>query len=196
MTTSSPAQSPAARDTFDTGPLSWVIGEIREALNRSRAAIHDAVAQDAEAQLTTMRHAKSYLHQAHGALQIVDIDGIVIITETVEDLLERVDSKQLALTKELAVAIGNGYQALIEYLDELLSGMPHQPVRLFPYYRALLEARGAERIHPADLFFPNLAIRPQLPPVEPGRTARPSKYMVISRRPCCPFSGVRIATRN
>lgn len=179
MTTSSPAQSPVARDPFDTGPLSWVIGEIREALSRSRAAIHDAVAQDAEVQLTTMRHAKSYLHQAHGALQIVDVDGIAIITETVEDLLERVDSKQLALTKDLAVAIGNGYQALIEYLDELLSGMPHQPVRLFPYYRALLEARGAERIHPADLFFPNLAIRPQLPPVEPGRTAKPSKYMVM-----------------
>src|SRR5690606_20810967 len=34
----------------------------------------------------------------------------------------------------------------------------------FPYYRALLQVRGAERIHPADLFFPNLAIRPQLPP--------------------------------
>jgi len=177
MTTSSPAQSTA--DRFDTGPLSWVIGEIREALNRSKAALHDAAGQDADAQQTSLRLAKTYLHQAHGALQIVDVDGIAIITETVEDLLERVDTRQLAMTKELAVAVDGSYQALIEYLDELLSGMPHQPVRLFPYYRALLEARGAERVHPADLFFPNLAIRPQLPAADEARSARPSKYMVM-----------------
>jgi len=179
MTTSSPAQSPAARDQFDTGPLSWVIGEIREALNRSKSALHDAVAQDADARQTSLRLAKTYLHQAHGALQIVDVDGIAIITETVEDLLERVDAGQIAMTRELAVAIDGSYQALVEYLDELLSGMPHQPIRLFPYYRTLLEARGAERVHPADLFFPNLSIRPQLPPVEPGRAVRPSKFMVM-----------------
>ncbi len=51
----------------------------------------------------------------------------------------------------------HAYQALLEYLEELLAGLPHQPVRLFPYYRSLLQVRGAERIHPADLFFPNLA---------------------------------------
>ncbi|HYD60652.1 MAG TPA: Hpt domain-containing protein [Noviherbaspirillum sp.] len=197
MTTSSPAQTPAARDSFDTGPLSWVIGEIREALNRSKGAIHEAVSQDADAQITSLRHAKSFLHQAHGALQIVDVDGIALITETVEDLLDRVDAKQLALSKELALAIDNGYQALIEYLDELLSGMPHQPVRLFPYYRTLLEARGAERIHPADLFFPNLAVRPQLPLAEPSRAARPSKYMVMRQhfeRALLPF--LRSSERN
>ncbi|WP_420476085.1 Hpt domain-containing protein [Noviherbaspirillum sp. ST9] len=179
MTTSPPAQPTAAQDQFDTGPLSWVIGEIREALNRSKSALHDAASQDADAQLTSLRLAKTYLHQAHGALQIVDVDGIAIITETVEDLLERVDGGQIAMTKELAVAIDGSYQALVEYLDELLSGVPHQPVRLFPYYRSLLEARGAERIHPADLFFPNLAIRPQLPPIEQDRAARPSKFMVM-----------------
>jgi chemosensory pili system protein ChpA (sensor histidine kinase/response regulator) len=171
---STPSQGPGEHATsgasfdagasFDTGPLSWVLGEIREALNRSRAALAEAVSQDADAQATSLRHAKTYLHQAHGALQIVDIDGVAIITETVEDLFDRLDAGQLKLSSTMADAIGAGYQALVEYLEEILSGMPHQPVRLFPYYRALLEVRGAERIHPADLFFPNLAIRPQLPP--------------------------------
>ncbi|QDZ28874.1 Hpt domain-containing protein [Noviherbaspirillum sp. UKPF54] len=181
MTTPSSASPQGARD-FDTGPLSWVIGEIREALNRSKAALHEAVTQDAESQATSLRHAKSYLHQAHGALQIVDVDGVAIITETVEDLLERVDAGQLPLGSALAEAIGNGYTALIEYLDELLSGVPHQPVRLFPYYRALLEARGAERIHPADLFFPNLAIRPQLPVTESADAASPEQYVGMRKR--------------
>ncbi|MGH8807260.1 MAG: Hpt domain-containing protein, partial [Noviherbaspirillum sp.] len=174
--------SQGARDNFDTGPLSWVMGEIREALNRSKAAIHEALTQDADAQTTSMRHAKSYLHQAHGALQIVDVDGVAIITETVEDLLERVDAGQLPLASDLVLSIGNAYQALLEYLDELLSGMPHQPVRLFPYYRVLLEARGAERIHPADLFFPNLAIRPRLPAADAVATVKPARYVSLRQR--------------
>jgi chemosensory pili system protein ChpA (sensor histidine kinase/response regulator) len=170
------------RDQFDTGPLSWLMGEIREALNRSKAAIQESMAQDVDAQSTSLRHAKSYLHQAHGALQIVDVDGLSLITETVEDLLERVDAGQLAMSAELAEAIDSGYQALVEYLEELLSGVAHQPVRLFPYYRALLEARGAERIHPADMFFPDLALRPQFPPSAAGEAVPMARYVGLRQR--------------
>ena len=161
MTTPNSNSPPGSVENVDTGPLSWVMVEIRESLNRSRAALQEALTQDAETQGTTLRHAKSFLHQAHGALQIVDVDGVAIITETIEDLFDRIESGQLSFTAAVAEAITNGYQALLEYLEELLSGVQHQPVRLFPYYRTLLEARGAERIHPADLFFPNLSIRPQ-----------------------------------
>jgi chemosensory pili system protein ChpA (sensor histidine kinase/response regulator) len=164
MNTPSSSAPQGSRENFDTGPLSWVIGEIREALTRSKVALGEALMQDAETRSTTLRHAKTYLHQAHGALQIVDVDGVAIITETVEDLFDRFESAQFELGDDSVHAIGHAYQALVEYLEELLAGLPHQPVRLFPYYRALLQVRGAERIHPADLFFPNLAIRPQLPP--------------------------------
>ena len=163
MITPTSVSAPAVRDNFDAGSLSWVMGEIREALAKSKTALFEAVSQDADAQSTSLRHAKSYLHQADGALQIVDIDGVAIITETTEDLLERIEAGQIVLTNDVAQAIEKAYQALAEYLDELLAGGAHQPVRLFPYYRALLELRGAERIHPADLFFPNLAARPTLP---------------------------------
>src|SRR5690606_19802105 len=134
-----------------------------EALTRSRIALGEALAEDADTRSTSLRQAKAYLHQAHGASQITDVDGVAIITETVEELFDRFESEQPALTEASIDAIVLAYQALVEYLEELLVGLPHQPVRLFPYYRGLLEVRGAERIHPADLFFPNLAIRPQLP---------------------------------
>ncbi|WP_076593400.1 hybrid sensor histidine kinase/response regulator [Herminiimonas arsenitoxidans] len=163
MNTPSSSVPQGNKEHFDTGPLSWVIGEISGALTRSKIALGEALMQDAENQSTTMRHAKAYLHQAHGALQMVDIDGVVIMTETVEDLFDRFESGQLILDDDSVRAITHAYQALLEYLEELLAGASHQPVRLFPYYRALLQVRGAERIHPADLFFPNLAIRPQLP---------------------------------
>jgi chemosensory pili system protein ChpA (sensor histidine kinase/response regulator) len=180
MTTLSSNSPQGARDNFDTGPLSWVMAEIRVALNLSKAALYEALAQDAETQTTALRHARTYLHQAHGALQIVDVDGVAIITETVEDLLDRSESGQLTLTDDIAQAIANAYQALLEYLEELLSGVPHQPVRLFPYYRSLLEVRGAERIHPADLFFPDLSTRPQLPPLKPPD--KPIEYPALRKR--------------
>lgn len=171
---------PQGKDSFDTGPLSWVIGEIGEALTRSKVALGEALMQEPETQSTTLRHAKTYLHQAHGALQIVDVDGVAIITETVEDLFDRFESGQLTLTDDSVHAIAHAYQALLEYLEELLAGMPHQPVRLFPYYRSLLQVRGAERIHPADLFFPNLAIRPQLPSASITLTAE--DYVGLRKR--------------
>jgi chemosensory pili system protein ChpA (sensor histidine kinase/response regulator) len=180
MTTRSSAFPQGARDNFDTGPLSWVMGEIRESLARSKTAVEEAVTQDAEAQSTALRHAKTYLHQAHGALQIVDIDGVSMVTEATEDLLDRIDSGQLRFSRDAAGAIINAFQAVTEYLEELLAGAQHQPVRLFPYYKSLLEARGAERIHPADLFFPNLAVRPQLPLAETAASA--ADYIALRQR--------------
>jgi chemosensory pili system protein ChpA (sensor histidine kinase/response regulator) len=180
MTTRSFIPPHGTSENFDIGPLSWVMGEIREALSRSKTTLHEALSQDAEMQSTALRHAKTYLHQAHGALQIVDVDGVAIITETVEDLLDRIEAGQLPLTSDIARAIENAYQALAEYLEELLSGAPHQPVRLFPYYRSLLEVRGAERIHPAELFFPNLAVRPQLPAMQPSAGA--TDYVTLRKR--------------
>ena len=94
MTTPSSASSPGNRADFDTGPLSWVMGEIREALAQSKTALFDAIAKDAESQSTSLRHAKTYLHQAHGALQIVDVDGVALITETIEDLIDRLEAGQ------------------------------------------------------------------------------------------------------
>ena len=180
MSTPTSVSAPDVRDNFDAGSLSWVMSEIRDALGKSKAAMVDAVAQEAEVRSTSLRHAKTYLHQADGALQIVDIDGVAIITETTEDLLERIESGQVALNTETVQVIDNAFQALIEYLEELLSGGAHQPVRLFPYYQALLQLRGAERIHPADLFFPDLALRPNLPAID-SETA-PLDYLQLRKR--------------
>ena len=152
--TSSFSNSPEIpQEQFDIGPLSWVMGEVREAISNAGKLLLEATLQDAEAQSTTLLHAKSYLHQAHGALQIVDIDGVSIVTETIEDLIDRLQSGQLEISRAHVDVISDAFHAILCYLEDLLSGGAHQPVRLFPYYRALLEIKGAERIHPADLFF-------------------------------------------
>ncbi len=167
MTTDSSTTSADGLRDFDTGPLSWVMAEISETLTRTRSAIQEAASQQGDARTASLRQAKAALHQAHGALQVVDVDGVGIVTETVEDLLDRLDAGQIELTEDIAKVVVSACDAVVEYLEELLAGEPHQPVRLFPYYRSLLESRGAERIHPADLFFPDLSIRPAMAEVVP-----------------------------
>src|SRR5881275_680728 len=92
----------AAAPRFDTGPLSWVIGEIRDALARSAKTLQEASGRSLEAQPTLLLHAKSHLHQAHGALQMVDVHGALRLTEAAEQAIDRFKDGSLALTKEHA----------------------------------------------------------------------------------------------
>ncbi|MBC7453480.1 MAG: Hpt domain-containing protein, partial [Massilia sp.] len=171
-------------DGFDSAPLSWVAGEIRETLGRSKAALADAFAQqsDAEACKALLRRAKVLLHQAHGALQMVDVNGVAIVTETIEDMFDRLESGQLLWSAAIVAAVDHAYGALVEYLEELLAGAAPQPVRLFPYYQDLLQARGAERMHAADLFFPDLSVRPMLPPIADTLSAVAVDYVALRKR--------------
>ncbi|MCC6073352.1 Hpt domain-containing protein [Massilia sp. GCM10020059] len=153
---------------FDTGPLSWVMSEIREALVRSREALLDAAARSADAQGTPLQHARAHLHQAHGALQMVDVDGVGALTACAEEALQRFRDGAPACDPASAKVVADLYQAVIEYLEELLSGAVPQPARLFPYYRDIQQLLGAARIHPADLFHPDLSARVDLPPAAPA----------------------------
>src|SRR3954471_12413710 len=102
---------------FDTGPLGWVMGEIREALGRSGAALSDATALAGDAQADSLKHAKAYLHQAHGALQMVDVDGVGVMTQTTEAALDRFRDGLLDCTTENAQLVSAVYTAVIEYLE-------------------------------------------------------------------------------
>ncbi len=148
---------------FDTGPLSWVIGEIRDALGRSGTALRDAAGRSQEAQPTLLLHAKTHLHQAHGALQMVDVEGVNVLGGAAERLIDRVKDGQVPCTPETVKVVQDAYQALVEYLDELLAGSPQQPARLFPYYRDLQDKLGVERIHPSDLLPADLGQTIDLP---------------------------------
>src|SRR5476649_219600 len=86
---------PTTAPQFDTGPLSWVMVEIREALGRSRTALFEAGGRAPEDQATQLQHAKSHLHQAHGALQMVDLDGVGLMTQAAEEALDRFKAARL-----------------------------------------------------------------------------------------------------
>jgi chemosensory pili system protein ChpA (sensor histidine kinase/response regulator) len=181
---SKPDLSFTALPQYDTGPLSWVMGEIREALARSRTALFEAGGRDAEDQTTALMHAKSHLHQAHGALQMVDVDGVALLTQLAEVVLDRMRDGTLKCTSDHAQLLANMYQALVEFLEELLSGAPFQPVRLFPFFRDIQDLLGIDRVHPADLFFPDVSYVPELPAALPtaGAPSGAPDYKALRQR--------------
>jgi chemosensory pili system protein ChpA (sensor histidine kinase/response regulator) len=143
----------------DLVTLSWCLGEIRQALNQAEQLLERHLHAE-EGDLAALRAARSQLHQAHGALQVVDIEGVSLLTQESEALLDAVERGDVVFGVDVVSRLGQAAQAIVEYLEDLMQGGEAQPLHLYPYYRALLEARRAERVHPADLFFPDLAVTP------------------------------------
>src|SRR4051812_23354085 len=118
MTMADSSHAPAP--SFDTGPLSWVIGEIREALARSGSALQEAAGQGGDARDSALQRAQTHLHQAHGALQMVDVDGVGLMTQLAEDALARFRTGVLDGSDGNTKIVLDVFQAVVEYLDELL----------------------------------------------------------------------------
>jgi chemosensory pili system protein ChpA (sensor histidine kinase/response regulator) len=144
-------------NSIDTAPLSWVIDEVRNAAGEAQEAL--AKYRASRNDTGSLRLAKSHVHQVHGAMQMLDIPGLAVLSEATEALLARFDQAPDTATPNALNAAEQAINALLAYSDELLAGAQHQPLRLYPYLHDVLQARGAERVHPADLFFPPLGTR-------------------------------------
>ncbi len=145
-----------AATEFDMGPLTWVKGEIDLALQRAGEAI-DLFEQGGDT--TQLKFCRTHVHQVHGALSIVGLDGITLVSESLEALLLGMEDGRVA-AEDKAPVVREALVDLRRYLDELVSGEPNQPLRLLPAYRKLAAARGMPQVHAGDLFFPDLTVRP------------------------------------
>jgi len=146
----------AATD-FDLGPLTWVKGEIDLALQRAGEALEQFAADGDPARL---RLCRNDVHQAHGALAMVGLDGVTQVTESLELLLAALEDERIAAGAEAAGTARRALAELRQYLDDLLAGEPHRPLRLLGACQALATARGEPLPHASELFFPDLSRRP------------------------------------
>lgn len=155
-----------AATEFDLGPLTWVKGEIDLALERAEEAFGQYVA---ETDATRLKFCRTHVHQVHGALSIIGLDGLTQVTESLESLLDAIADGSRAVDELVAAAVGQAMSGIQAYLDELMAGEPNQPLRLLPVYLDLARARGIPTARASDLFFPDLSQRP------PKRLAAPPK---------------------
>ncbi|MES2977679.1 MAG: Hpt domain-containing protein [Pseudomonadota bacterium] len=159
----SPVLSPASTQDValqDLGPLAWVLEELRKSLDASAKSLKRFV-REAQAAIGSdlatldanhLRLARQQLHQAAGALEMIDQAGPATLLHAMEAAVQRFIERPELCTPAAAVSIEAASFALTEYLEAQLAGKQISPVALFPQYRDVQQLAGADRIHPADLW--------------------------------------------
>ncbi|MBA3033206.1 MAG: Hpt domain-containing protein [Gammaproteobacteria bacterium] len=142
---------------LDIGPLTWVKGEIDLACERASDALGQYAGSQEAKQIAL---ARNQLRQARGALTIVGLAGVTQFAEAIEALLAGFEDGSIEASPHAVDAGRNSLAAIRHYLDDLVDGWPDQPLRLLPVYRELALARGLPEPAPAELFFPDLTLRP------------------------------------
>lgn len=152
----------------DLSALAWVQDELRRSLEAAHKALRRLVKEstaldggDVDAvDPSVLRAARHQLHQGVGALELVGLPAAASLLRASEAVLQRYAAKPHKLTPLVVDQIERASFALLDYLARLLAGRPVSPLALFPQYRAVQEAAGAERIHPADLWPVDWQVRP------------------------------------
>src|SRR5450631_4829233 len=112
-----------ANDTapeFDLGPLTWVQGEIDQALARGLEAL--AAFKAAPQDPTTPKHARTHIHQAAGAIQMVGLDAVTAYTDELERQLNRIEELPPRELQDACDLIDRACRKLKIFLDELVGG--------------------------------------------------------------------------
>ena len=105
---------------FDLGPLSWVQGEIDQALSRGVDAL--AAFKAAPRDATHLKVARTHIHQAAGAIQMVGLDAVSAYTEELERQLARMEELPPAEALAACDLVDRACRKLKIFLDELVGG--------------------------------------------------------------------------
>jgi chemosensory pili system protein ChpA (sensor histidine kinase/response regulator) len=170
----------AASSEFDLGPLSWVKGEIGQALARTLDMLRAWKA--APSDHGSLMRARNHFHQAAGAIQMVGLDAVVVFTDEIERQLGRLEELPRAEIEAVCALIDRACRKLELFLDELVSGVAPVPLKLFPEYEAMQRARGVKASAATDLFFPDLSRAPNVKPPLSIPASRLPAHLIKQRR--------------
>ena len=140
--------------------LAWVHEELRRSLDAAHKALR-RFAKENEALTgsdvdavdpSVLRGARAQIHQGVGALELVGMPAAAMVLRASEAAVQRFVAKPHKLTTLVIDDIERASFALLDYLSRLLANKPVSTLSLFPQYRAVQEAAGADRVHPADLW--------------------------------------------
>ena len=152
--------SPLVAGGDDLSALAWVHEELRRSLDAAHKALRRFVketeslgASDLDAvDPVVLRTARSQIHQGVGALELVGLPAVATVLRASEAAVHRYASRPHKLSLAVVEDIERASFALLDFVARLLAGKPVSTLSLFPQYRAVQEAAGADRVHPADLW--------------------------------------------
>ncbi len=141
---------------FDVGPLTWVRGEIDQALSRAQADL--AALRAAPPDRAALERSAANVHQATGAIVMVGLDAVVPFGEEIERSIAALAAADAATLGARCDAIDRACRKLKVFLREIEEGVPLVALKLFPEYEAMQRLRGVEFPAASDLFHPDLSL--------------------------------------
>src|SRR4030095_16930603 len=187
----------AIESSDDLSALAWVQDELRRSLDAAHKSLRRFV-KETEAMGETdidaidpsvLRGARAQIHQGVGALELIGLPTAANVLRASEAAVQRFVAKPHKLTPQAIDDIERASFGLLDYLARMLAGKPVSTLALFPQYRAVQEAAGADRVHPADLWpldwqwreLPSDATVPARAPDDATRTALEGQLLALMR---------------
>ena len=152
--------APLSTSSDDLSALAWVQEELRRSLEAAHKGLRRFVKEtealgDSDVDTVdtgVLRTARTQIHQGVGALEMVGQPAVAMVLRASEAAVQRFVTKPGKLTGTVVDDLERSSFAALDYLTRLLAGKPVSTLSLFPQYRAVQEAGGADRVHPADLW--------------------------------------------
>ena len=113
---------------FDSGTLSWVQSEIDLALKRALESL--AAFQKVPGDASALERARTHLHQAAGAIEMVGLDAVVAFTDEIEQHLAHLQKRTPEQLQQACEVVERACQRLSNFLAELADGEPPVPLKL------------------------------------------------------------------
>jgi chemosensory pili system protein ChpA (sensor histidine kinase/response regulator) len=144
----------------DLSALAWVHDELRRSLESAHKALRRHLKESETlgqsdvdvVDPAILRSARVQIHQGVGALELVGLRAAATMLRASEAAVVRFMARPDSLTLPYIEDVERASFALLDYLSRMLAGKSVSPLSLFPQYRAVQEAAGATRVHPADLW--------------------------------------------
>jgi len=172
----------------DLSTLGWVVTEIEETLKQARLALESFAENPSDK--TRLRFCITHLHQVVGTLTMVELDGAALIAKETEALAEAVLNDKAEANSAVIEALIRGLLTLPDHLARLQFGQPDSPLKYLPLLNELRAAHGEEPLAEAELFMPDLSVRPPARDrakarlLTPSTVRSPNSSAPASRRRC------------
>jgi chemosensory pili system protein ChpA (sensor histidine kinase/response regulator) len=145
----------------DLGPLAWVLDELRKAVGNATRALRRFVTESdgrsgnekATVDVGLLRTAEQQLHQAAGAMDMVDQVASGRILRAMETVVHQCVMYPKRCNENVVGCLERASFGLLQYLESVLHAKTVSSIALFPQYRDVQVLAGQDqRIHPADLW--------------------------------------------
>ena len=102
--------------------LDWIKREIDETLKAARQALEAYAESDRDE--TKMRACLTYLHQVHGTLLMLELTGVTVLTDEMEQLAQAMLAGSVSNVDDAQQLLMQGILQLPAFLEEIQKGFP------------------------------------------------------------------------